>query len=709
MKNLPVRQKLLLLVGVPVLGAIALSFLIVTSANEQVRKAESLGSVESLAELSNIISVLVHELQRERAEATRVLGKQHATVIAEQAAVDPVLDELLQEAEDDALADEAPANEPDAVDEAGSQDPSAAPSAGQAQASPARRLPSQRPLGATEADKERLARQFARTDESEAAMAAFLSQRDLSRLPKRLSTQLSSAQQLLDERSAVRASVTDPETALSAVTKHYDASLAPLIQATAALTELVDDGELLRLITSLVALMKVKEANAAEHAVVVHALSAGEFAPGAYRQFVALTTASESYADVFRTLASQAGLLDVEKLGGQVAEALEIRKLVSNWLDGPAPASADRWFDAQAAKLNYMRDVEKRLNDRVRDEALSRIDETRQALAVGVGLAALVLLVSSVLGWFVSVGVLRSVAELRAASERIGHGDLSTHCEVDSRDELGQLGDAFNEMAKELAAARQAEANQARMARELEIAAQLQSALLPPNPRHPGFEFAGRMIPAEEVGGDFYDVQSQGEGNDMWLTIGDVSNHGLDSGLVMLMAQSAFATEFQANPDAPADTVLRGVNRVLWENITSRLEDNKYVTAQLLQHRGNGRFDCAGGHEPPIVFRKQRGDCDVLSAIGPWLGITGKLASVPVSHIDLDPGDVLCLYSDGVTEAKNENGELFDTARLAKAMAAALHKHVDLEHVADYIIDAVRAHAAGRDDDWTMLLVRRAA
>ena len=227
-------------------------------------------------------------------------------------------------------------------------------------------------------------------------MTRFLAERDLSQLPRRLASQLSKARKLLDDRKRMRAQVTNTKTSLSAVTEYYGSCLAPLVQATAALTELVDDGELLRLITSLVALMKVKEANAAEHAVVVHALAAGEFAPGAYREFVTLTTASQSYLDVFRTLANQSGLLDPESLSGEAAQAVAIRDRVSNWLDGPPPASAEAWFLAQASKLRHMRGVEAELNDRVRDEALLRIADTRQELALGVGLAALVLVISSV-------------------------------------------------------------------------------------------------------------------------------------------------------------------------------------------------------------------------------------------------------------------------------------------------------------------------
>lgn len=715
MNDLPIRFKLMLLAGVPVVGALALSLVIVTGATEQVRKAESLGSVENLAELSVIISELVHELQMERAHAALVLGTaERRRIAAEVAPADEVISEALREAGlSEEVAGAGPMFDAQAEDAgiavgAGTEGdaPGSVPSRGAGDAGARGGLAAGVGAGGP-APVDALRAQFRRTDETQARMDAFLAKRDLSRLPRRLAEQLRAARAIFEARHVIRTQTRRSGTALRDVTEHYDSSLAPLIASTAALTELVDDGELLRVITSLVALMKVKEADSAEHAVVANALSAGEFAPGSYRHFVTLTTAGASYADVFRTLATGEQVLDMQGLGGEVAEALRIRALVSDWVEGQSPAEPALWFRVQAAKVTYLHDVEANLNARVRALALSRIADTRGALAVGVGLAAVVLVVSVVLGWVISFGVSRSVLELRAASQRIGHGDLETRFVVRSRDELGQLGGAFNDMARELSAARQAEADQARMAGELEIAARLQSALLPPDPRHPGFEFAGRMIPAAEVGGDFYDVLSEGEQGALWLTIGDVSNHGLDSGLVMLMAQSAFATQFQANAEAGADDVIRGVNRVLCENITRRLKDNKYLTAQLLQHRGDGRFDCAGGHEPPVIYRRSSGEAEIASAVGPWLGIMGQLAQVPVSHMQLDAGDVLCLYSDGITEAKNAAGELFDTARLAGAMAEALRDNDDLDAVADAIIARVRAHAEGRDDDWTMLLVRR--
>jgi serine phosphatase RsbU (regulator of sigma subunit) len=217
------------------------------------------------------------------------------------------------------------------------------------------------------------------------------------------------------------------------------------------------------------------------------------------------------------------------------------------------------------------------------------------------------------------------------------------------------------------------------------------------------------MQPAEEVGGDFYDVLHNERSRALWVTIGDVSGHGVPAGLVMLMTQSAFAAYFRANPLARPDEVIRGVNDLLSEQIGVRLRDNKYVTGLLLQHAGAGRFVYAGAHEWPLIWRKSSGKSEVLEAPGPWLGIKRDLDDIPVSSFNLAPGDVLCLYSDGLIEARDQQGELFDMDRLASALELAAIRRDSLQAMADDVLHAVAAHAHTREDDWTLLLIRRAA
>jgi sigma-B regulation protein RsbU (phosphoserine phosphatase) len=244
-----------------------------------------------------------------------------------------------------------------------------------------------------------------------------------------------------------------------------------------------------------------------------------------------------------------------------------------------------------------------------------------------------------------------------------------------------------------------------RMARELEIAADIQRALLPHKPTHAGFDFAGSMVPADEVGGDFFDVQSSPEA--LWITVGDVSGHGLPAGLVMLMAQAAFAAHFRAVPDAEPHRVYRAVNELLYDNVAMRLEDDKYVTCQLLTYRGDGSFALVGGHQSLLVYRAATRSVEMLDVPGPWLGIMQTLPEFDTHTLHLDPGDVLCLYSDGIIEARNGRAELYDLPRLKDKVTEALGATGDLDAALKTILDDVLAFCLRPQDDASLLLVRR--
>ena len=659
MKGLSIKGKLALLAGIPVLGAVLLSLLVVQDARRQAEKAEALGSVENLAQLSASMSVVLSELQMERARLARYLGER-----------------------------------------VGSQRPTGTDDG----AIPGDAIPAESAVAGPQ-----LTEQYGRTDSALAELNAFLERRDISRLPARLAEDLQDARTHLRSLPEFRSRAQTGEPELLEVLGFYRSATRSLIEATAALTELSDDGELLRVITSLVAALELTERASQEHAVLANAFSAGAFPPGSYRTLVTTVTEEETYVQVFQTSASraEAELYTAKLAGGALKKAAGMRKAALENTEDELTTDPNLWFEVQQQKVHALGALVRELNDQVERVALVKMAATRQAVMVGSGLAGGVLVLSVLLAWIVARGVSRNVERLQDASRRVADGDLETRVEVRSHDELGALGRTFNRMIGELARARSALSEQARMSRELEIAATIQQSLLPSEPRHPEFEFAGRMIPADEVGGDFYDVLRERGGEAMWLTIGDVSSHGLGAGLVMLMTQSAFAAQFRADPAASPDGVLRGVNDLLCENVGERLKENKYVTAQLLNYRGAGRFVCAGAHEWPVAFRAETAECETIETPGPWLGIDPDLQDVPLIEIHLEVGDILCLYSDGVTEARNQAGELFDVPRLRRVLGAAAQSCSSLDEVADRVLAAVSEHAAQRDDDWTLLLVRR--
>ncbi len=655
--KLSIRHKLGLLAGIPIVGALLLALQIIGAAREQARKVEALGSIESLADLSAQMTSMVHALQLERASEALSLGL-HKRI----------------------ADDTADGKDVAAVTES-----------------------------AVLADRE-TAKDIATSDQTQAQLDAFLAGRDVSRLPQRLAGPLLEAQGLLKGMPELRRKVQAGQASVGDVFGSHRMATGAFVRAIAGLTDLSDDGELLRSINSLVSLLQLEERMSREHALLAHVFAVGEFPPGTYRDLVALISEQDIYASVFRTGASVAHQTKYDHVMTSAAtnRLLEMRRTALETTEDDLKVSPSEWFALERAKLALLASIETTLNDEVRSAALAKFRSTQRALFVSFALVGGVVLFSLVFAWILGSGVTRRVEVLRDASKRIAAGDLDVRVAIaDGGDELGQLGAAFNDMTGELGRARAALSDQARMARELEIAAQIQRALLPPEPSHADFEFAGRMLPADEVGGDFYDVLSEPTHGALWITIGDVSGHGIGAGLVMLMAQAAIASHFLNDPATEPARVLREVNSLLCENISNRLKDTKYVTAQILTYTGAGRFVCVGAHEWPLVFRAKTQRCETIEAPGPWLGIIADLPEVPITVITVEPGDVLCLYSDGVTEAQNAAGEQFDVQRLAAVIERSLAEAKALDDVTRAVFDEVEQFSGRHDDDWTLLLAQR--
>lgn len=297
----------------------------------------------------------------------------------------------------------------------------------------------------------------------------------------------------------------------------------------------------------------------------------------------------------------------------------------------------------------------------------------------------------------------------KQAFAHLGAGDLSFRLDAVGDETMQQLVGAFNEMTATLSESllrrERAEAERRRMARELEIAATIQLSMLPRRPAHDEYEFAGMLRSADEVGGDFYDVMTRGER--LWITIGDVSSHGLGAGLVMMLAQMAFRTVFEAAPDLGVDEAVRRVNRIVHANATGGIGGGRYLTGQLLAHRGDGVFDVAGAHLWPLVIDPRGASARRHDAPGPWIGIIPDLPAVPVSNLRIEPGEVLCLYSDGIIEARGRDGEMYDLDRMTARLTELLHTGMSLADCAAALHADVEAFSDERDDDRTVLLVRR--
>ena len=251
---------------------------------------------------------------------------------------------------------------------------------------------------------------------------------------------------------------------------------------------------------------------------------------------------------------------------------------------------------------------------------------------------------------------------------------------------------------------RRQHAERERVERELAIAKRIQTGILPKRLTVPGLEIAGVMLPASEVGGDYYDIIPVEEG--CWIGIGDVAGHGLAAGLVMFMLQSVVSGLVHAAPRALPSQIVPTVNQVLFENIRERMDQDEFVTFSLLRYDGDGSLVYAGAHEDLLVHRAQSGRAEWLTTGGTWLGAIRDIRSVTTdARSRLEIGDVLVAYTDGVIEAQNTAGELYLPERLAASLERVASEPVDA--ICAALLSDVQAWMNHQNDDLTLVVIRR--
>jgi serine phosphatase RsbU (regulator of sigma subunit) len=241
-----------------------------------------------------------------------------------------------------------------------------------------------------------------------------------------------------------------------------------------------------------------------------------------------------------------------------------------------------------------------------------------------------------------------------------------------------------------------------RIKREIEIASRIQMSLLP---RHPplweGLELAGRCIPAQNVGGDYYDFFAT-VGGELGTIIADVSGHGIGSALMMATTRSTLRLE-SLRQHSPA-AVLTQTGQAVYEDLSNA---ELFITVFYATYNPDSRVLtwANGGHNMPILWR-HRDDAPIfLDADGMLIGILRDV-DYEQRQMALEPGDVLVMYTDGVTEAKDPSGEMFGEDRLSQV----IRENIELPALGllDSIYRAVRDHSdtVTQNDDITTIVMK---
>ncbi len=301
------------------------------------------------------------------------------------------------------------------------------------------------------------------------------------------------------------------------------------------------------------------------------------------------------------------------------------------------------------------------------------------------------------------LSVARSTARLTRGARAVTGGDLDHRIPVKRRDQLGDLAVSFNAMTDSVRAMLAQVAERERLAREMELAREIQESLLPPTEMTAGpLSVWAHFRPATEVGGDYFDLFPLPSGR-LLVAVGDVAGHGLHTGILMAMVKSAVATLVQEGH----------AGRPLLERL------NRLLLAQPIRHRmvslalaevdvARGTVEITSAGHPPGMLLALGGDVEEL-----------LVASLPLGHRwpeppatrtrPFSPGSRLLLYSDGLVEARAADGRAFGYEALRAVLAA--EREAPAATLIAKLLEALDRHLDGEAmaDDLTLLLVERRA
>jgi sigma-B regulation protein RsbU (phosphoserine phosphatase) len=347
------------------------------------------------------------------------------------------------------------------------------------------------------------------------------------------------------------------------------------------------------------------------------------------------------------------------------------------------------------------------------------------ALAILASLFFIVEIFSLFFGLRIATGITSAVKVLHQGTKELAKGNLDVRIDVPNEDEFGDLADSFNEMTHAVRRGQEELLARERLERELRTAREIQQRLLPyASPSLPGFQIAGISEPSRQVGGDYYDFLELPE-DILGVAVGDVSGKGIPAALLMSNLQASLKGQV-IHPSSVAEVVSK-VNDLLVHST----DTNMFATFFYgVLNRSLGTFTATNaGHDPPIICRAD-GRIERMSTGGLILGVV-EGQPYQEETVILEPGDVMVLYTDGITEAigpelalpapKGEPSDpedleeeepedevnLFEEERLLDVIRRS--HTLPAEQIKEAILDAVNVHTSGipQSDDITLVVIKR--
>ena len=290
------------------------------------------------------------------------------------------------------------------------------------------------------------------------------------------------------------------------------------------------------------------------------------------------------------------------------------------------------------------------------------------------------------------------ISDLAIAGARLAEGDYAAHVQIKTGDELEELGRIFNQTGPRLK-------EREEMRRSLELARAIQQNLLPscaPGLNH--FELAGQCLYCDETGGDYYDFVDPadlGPGK-VGIVVGDVCGHGISAALLMTEARSSLRANTRRY-GTDLVRVLAEINRDLVRDTAA----DKFLTLfyGIVDDQNLSLTWASGGHDPALWYHAKEGTIEELPNTGMLMGIFEDASFELAGPIYPGHGDIIVVGTDGIWEARDDNGNLFGKDRLRDILRCASGSAEDICHAILQSVDFF-SRAAGRQDDITLVVLK---
>lgn len=334
-----------------------------------------------------------------------------------------------------------------------------------------------------------------------------------------------------------------------------------------------------------------------------------------------------------------------------------------------------------------------------------RMDWARDVLLFSMLVASLFLIVqitSILVGVSITRTVTGAVNDLYEGTRRVKEGDFSHRIAVHGDDQLAELSQSFNQMTGTLERLIEVEKEKERLHSELEIARDVQRRMFPKvGLSAPSLYLTGVCHPARVVSGDYYDFLTL-ENSRLAMAIGDVAGKGISAALLMATIQAAMRSQLSGPGPVSAAQVVTALNRQIY--LSTGPEKFATFCFALYDAPTGALTYTNAGHPPPMLMRD--GSIQRLEVTGTIVGAF-PAAKYEEGRIDLERGDLLIAFTDGLTEPENAYGEMFGEQRLADVLIK--HQSAEPSEILERVMEAILQWTGSPElqDDMTMLIAQR--